>query len=120
VSNEDVAELIRHSAQNNYAVIDVRRNDHGGGHVRGSHQWPAQTFYDDLDSFYKEFKNVEKVIFYCGSSNGRGPRCAGWYQDHLNAQGNTVSKAFVLQGGIKAWLGKFGDASDLVDHDPTD
>ena len=49
-----------------------------GGHVRGSYQWPAQTFFDDLDGFYEKFKDVEKVIFYCASSNGRGPRCAGW------------------------------------------
>jgi arsenite methyltransferase len=42
------------------------------------------------------------------------------YQDHLNAQGNATSKAFVLQGGIKAWLETFNDASDLVDLDPTD
>jgi hypothetical protein len=35
-------------------------------------------------------------------------------------QSNTASKAFVLQGGIKAWLEQFGDASDLVDRDPID
>ena len=102
MSNQEVAELIRHSSQSEYAVIDVRRNDHAvshfdsvpalvviifiyflifywqGGHVRGSYQWPAQTFFDDLDGFYEKFKDVEKVIFYCASSNGRGPRCAGW------------------------------------------
>ena len=54
------------------------RHDWQGGHVRGSYQWPAQTFFDDLDRFYETFKDVEKVIFYCASSNGRGPRCAGW------------------------------------------
>ena len=99
MSNEDVSELIRRSTQSDYAVIDVRRNDHAvsympfrlfpnlsemvddrqGGHVRGSSQWPAQTFYDDLDQFYEKFKNVGKVIFYCNRSNGRGPRCAGWW-----------------------------------------
>jgi arsenite methyltransferase len=96
--NQEVAELIRHSSESEYAVIDVRRIDHAvsrslffcfatillicsyrkGGHVRGSHQWPAQTFYDDLDIFYEKFGDVQKVIFYCSRSNGRGPRCAGW------------------------------------------
>lgn len=40
------------------------------------------------------------------------------YQDHLDARGNARSKAFVMQGGIKAWLKEFGDAPDLVDNDP--
>ncbi len=43
------------------------------------------------------------VIFHCSSSQGRGPRCAGWYQDMLNEKQVTGSKAFVLKGGIKAW-----------------
>jgi rhodanese-related sulfurtransferase len=115
--------------------------DRQGGHVRGSSQWPAQTFYDDLDQFYEKFQNIGKVIFYCNRSNGRGPRCAGWwailstecyaglrcyslyrrrYQDRLNAQANTTSRAFILQGGIHAWLEKFGGTLDLVDKDPTD
>jgi len=82
-----------------FVVIDVRRGDHGvcilslatsfsnflmpvrlkGGHVRGSDNWAAQTFYDDLPAFYEKYKDTSKVIFYCSKSNGRGPRCAGWY-----------------------------------------
>lgn len=84
-----------------FAVIDVRRGDHGvcilslatqalnflklepfclkGGHVRGSDNWAAQTFYDDLPAFYEKYKDTPRVIFYCSKSNGRGPRCAGWY-----------------------------------------
>ncbi|KAF8656406.1 hypothetical protein AX16_002551 [Volvariella volvacea WC 439] len=80
VTSDELASLMRDSSKTRqYAVIDVRRNDHGGGHVRGSHQWAAQTFYDNLPEFYQRFKNTEQVIFYCGSSNGRGPRCAGWW-----------------------------------------
>ena len=52
-----------------------------GGHVRGSHNLYAQTFYDELPSVFEQFRDTEKVIFYCQSSNGRGPRCAGWYVD---------------------------------------
>ena len=99
MTKEEVAELVRHhdSTRRDYAIIDVRRNDHAvsyfhspallftdlsgifkGGHVRGSYQFAAQTFYDDLDLFYEKFKEVGKVIFYCSSSRGRGPRCAGW------------------------------------------
>ncbi|KAJ3550792.1 hypothetical protein NMY22_g236 [Coprinellus aureogranulatus] len=119
---DEVAALVRDpklQSEEKVAVIDVRRNDHAGGHVRGSEQWPAQTFYDDLPGFFEKHKNTEKVIFYCQSSNGRGPRSAGWYQDYLDSQpeGSHASKAYVLQGGIKGWKAKFTSDSGLLDYD---
>ncbi|KAF5316606.1 hypothetical protein D9619_006263 [Psilocybe cf. subviscida] len=120
---EEVAELIRQAnkqgdAKRDFAVIDVRRNDHGGGHVRGSHNWHAQTFYDDLPKFFEEFKDTPRVFFYCQSSNGRGPRSAGWYQDYLDAHtGDHSSAAYVLKGGIKNWKATFAGQEDLIDID---
>lgn len=32
---------------------------------------------------------------------------AAWYQDALDAKGETKSKALVLVGGIKAWAEKY-------------
>lgn len=58
---------------------------------------------------------VRKVIFYCGSSRGRGSRAAGWLADHIaaqekedekeNAAGGERSKmqSLALAGGIKEW-----------------
>jgi len=125
VTADQLASFIRDETKlpsKDYAVIDVRRNDHEGGHVRGSYQWAAQTFYDDLPAFYEKFKETKEVIFYCQSSNGRGPRCAAWYQDYLNElhakEGIEIaSSALVLKGGIKNWLAKFGEDSKLVDRD---
>ncbi|KXN82354.1 Arsenite methyltransferase [Leucoagaricus sp. SymC.cos] len=116
---DDVATLIRDPTKSNkdFTVIDVRRNDHAGGHVRGSHQCPAQTFYDNAPGYFDKFKDSEEVIFYCQSSNGQGPRCAGWYQDYLNSIGYTSSKAYVLAGGIKGWMSKYKGEDDLVDYD---
>jgi hypothetical protein len=108
-----------------------------GGHVRGSDNWVAQTFYDDLPAFYEKYKDTPKVIFYCSSSNGRAPRSAGWYlvlyiiyleciihtidihryQDYIDSQGGHKSKAYVLKGGIKNWLAQYGDDDDLIDRD---
>jgi hypothetical protein len=99
---EEIIELKQDpAASTEFAVIDVRRGDHGvcilslatralnflklepfclkGGHVRRSDNWAAQTFYDDLPDFYEKYKDTPRVIFYCSKSNGRGPRCAGWY-----------------------------------------
>ncbi|KAI9458735.1 S-adenosyl-L-methionine-dependent methyltransferase [Boletus coccyginus] len=115
----DVADLIRNPelGAKDFVVVDVRRNDHAGGHVRGSVQQPAQTFYDDLPKFYEEYKETKQVIFYCGSSRGRGPRCAKWYRDYLDQQGNTESKAFCMTGGANEWVSSYKGQADLVDFD---
>jgi arsenical-resistance protein 2 len=41
-----------------------------------------------------------------GSSNGRGPRCAGWFADYLVDQGvkEDEVRSVVLEGGIKGWV----------------
>ncbi|KAH7887210.1 S-adenosyl-L-methionine-dependent methyltransferase [Phlebopus sp. FC_14] len=116
---EQVADLIQNPnrEEKDFVVVDVRRNDHAGGHVRGSVPWAAQTFFDDLPKFHEKYKDTKQVIFYCASSNGRGPRCAGWYQDYLNEQGMVGSNAIVMEGGIKAWKDKFGDVWELTDRD---
>lgn len=41
----------------------------------------------------------------------------GRYQDYLNETGTTTSTAYILQGGIKAWLEKYADDENLVDKD---
>lgn len=111
---DDVATLVKNNEED-YVVIDVRRTDRAGGHVRASEQCPAQTFYDELPCFHQIFREKKQVIFYCGSSNGRGPRCAKWYQDYLNEVSDTHSKAYILSGGFKEWKKRFGSDPELVD-----
>jgi len=55
--------------------------------------------------------SIPKVIFHCNSCKpgGRGPRTAAWYQDWLDAQGETGSKAYILEGGWKAWMAEYPD-----------
>lgn len=52
-----------------------------------------------------------------GSSNGRGPRCAGWMQDYLNEMGEASMSAAILKGGIKGWQKKYsGKLMDWYDE----
>ncbi|KAG6833283.1 hypothetical protein H0H87_009458 [Tephrocybe sp. NHM501043] len=116
ISREELAShMLGESKLGQIAVIDVRRDDRVGGHVRGSENWHAQTFYDELPLFLESHQNMDRVIFYCGSSSGRGPRCAGWYQDFVNEKGITSSTAYVLQDGVKAWLAEYKDEAGLVE-----
>jgi hypothetical protein len=134
ISPDEITAIMRTSGcgtapSDELAVIDVRRNDHGGGHVVGSFQRPAETFYDELDAFHEEFGGRKVVVFYCSSSSGRGPRCAAWYQDYLQKivagpdeqkarAKNALPEVLVLDAGIKGWLKKFqGIEDNLIEYD---
>jgi arsenical-resistance protein 2 len=39
-----------------------------------------------------------------GSSNGRGPRCSGWFADYIDEKGDNDIQALTLAGGIKGWV----------------
>ena len=88
-------------------IIDVRRTDYEGGAIRGSLNIPAQGFYWNRGMLYELcYKaDIEWVVFTCGSSAGRGPRCAGWFLDHVRntAQDNDM-QIMVLESGVKGWV----------------
>ncbi|OJA10991.1 hypothetical protein AZE42_09147, partial [Rhizopogon vesiculosus] len=76
LTSDEVASLLRDPDRSDYALIDVRHEDHVRGHIRGSVQWRGDAFFGRLAKFYDQYSKTKQVIFYCGSSNGRGPRCA--------------------------------------------
>lgn len=88
-------------------IIDVRRTDYEGGSIRGSLNIPAQGFWWNRGMLYElAYKSdMEWVVFTCGSSSGRGPRCAGWFLDHVrNTAEDKDMQVMVLDGGVKGWV----------------
>ncbi|KAH8822464.1 S-adenosyl-L-methionine-dependent methyltransferase [Flagelloscypha sp. PMI_526] len=113
MQREDLHKRIQNASELRLAIIDVRNLDYAGGHIKGSVQVIAQTFPNNLLGFHERFGTMDDVVFYCGSSSGRAPRCAGWYLDHLEAQ-KVVPRpqVWILEGGMKGWLKDFeGDGS---------
>ncbi|KIW07928.1 uncharacterized protein PV09_01835 [Verruconis gallopava] len=109
-------------------IIDVRRTDYEGGCIRNSLNIPAQSFYQNMATLYRLCKGdgvsvISRVMFYCGSSSGRGPRCAGWFADYVamrsQAEGVPENMAepqvYVLEGGIKGWVAGGAPFRALVD-----
>lgn len=39
-----------------------------------------------------------------GSSNGRGPRCSGWFADYIAEKNDLQIQSLTLGGGIKGWV----------------
>ncbi|KAM0259934.1 hypothetical protein ACHAQJ_003026 [Trichoderma viride] len=114
-------------APKDFLLVDVRKNDWGGGTIATSINLPAQSFYQTRPGVYQLCRQagVKKVIFYCGkyspdvyelcghgadcrwsyegSCGTRGPKCAGWFQEYLNSIGETEMTAVILRGGVKGW-----------------
>ncbi|KAJ3479052.1 hypothetical protein NLI96_g9338 [Meripilus lineatus] len=117
IEQSEVEDLIKSSATKagvDFLIVDVRRNDLENYLLKTAVNVPAQTFHQTLPTLVSIWRNIPLVIFYCGSCGGRGPRCASWYQDALNAESITTSEARILTGGVKAWVAKYGETSDLV------
>ncbi|KAJ7469758.1 S-adenosyl-L-methionine-dependent methyltransferase [Mycena galericulata] len=76
ISPSELTAMIRNKSD--VAIIDVRDKDIEGGRVKGSQNFPAHIFHNQLAAFHQQLSTVEAVVFYCGGSVGRAPRCAGW------------------------------------------
>jgi len=106
----DAAEKAGPTASKDFLLVDVRRTDFEGGTIKSSINFPAQSLYQTRPVIHRLCKQagIRKIIFYCGSSNGRGPRSAGWMQDYLNEIGEADMEALILTGGIKGWVKAYG------------
>ncbi|KAI5273383.1 hypothetical protein E4T47_03511 [Aureobasidium subglaciale] len=115
-------------------LIDLRRMDFDGGCLRGSLNIPAQGFWWNRGMLYElAYKaDVEWVVFTCGSSNGRAPRCAAWYEaraisspapltdrcrfkEFIDAAGDEQMQSMVLEGGVKGWVKSGPQFTRLMD-----
>jgi len=116
MTRDAVLKLLKsEEAGKTFVLVDVRRADHEGGTIRGSINLPAQSLYPTIPTLYTLLKaaGVKKVLWYCGSSRGRGTRAAGWFGDYLGERGDGEMQSMILEGGIKGWA-KAG--SDFVAH----
>ncbi|EHY57126.1 hypothetical protein HRR83_002622 [Exophiala dermatitidis] len=88
-----------------FLLVDLRRTDHEGGAIRGSINLPAQSLYHSLPTLASLCRNagIRTVIWYCGSSRGRGTRAAGWFQDLLDDRQISGITSAILLDGISGW-----------------
>lgn len=51
-----------------------------------------------------------------GSSQGRGPRCASWFLEHVReVAGDNDMQVLVLEGGVKGWVAGGPHFTSLMD-----
>ncbi|KAK4151152.1 Rhodanese-like domain-containing protein [Chaetomidium leptoderma] len=119
ISREEVLEMLKAAPvdKRDFVLVDLRRNDFEGGTIRGSINLPAQSLPLTLPTVYAVCKaaGARKVIFYCGSSAGRGSRATGWLADHIADQQDKDMKSLALAGGIKGWVAAGGEFVEWMD-----
>ncbi|KAG4414406.1 hypothetical protein IFR04_012469 [Cadophora malorum] len=60
----------------NIAIIDVRDDDHIGGHIKHSIHAPSTTLDTKIPELVRKLKDKETVVFHCALSQQRGPSAA--------------------------------------------
>ncbi|EEH18066.1 hypothetical protein PABG_00629 [Paracoccidioides brasiliensis Pb03] len=124
ISRSEVLSLLkdetRKGAESDYVLVDLRRADHEGGTISTSINLPAQSLSPSIPVLYTIFKNAgtKKVIWYCGSSAGRGTRAGGLFADYITekeGEGAQGIQSLVLEGGIKGWVGAGPEYVERVD-----
>jgi rhodanese-related sulfurtransferase len=80
VSAAELADMIRAEPgaadQRSFAIVDVRDDDHIGGHILGSINCPSQLFSTTSGGLVQRLRNKKKVVFHCALSQQRGPSAA--------------------------------------------
>jgi rhodanese-related sulfurtransferase len=113
ISAADLVQLIR-TEPSSVSIVDVRDDDHVGGHIKGS-QWVATSSLDwRLPELVRTLKDRPTVVFHCTLSQVRGPKAARRYGEErerlLGGQGDDSQgsppkqKVYVLSGGFERWV----------------
>ncbi|KAF8861013.1 Rhodanese-like protein [Acephala macrosclerotiorum] len=102
------------------AIVDVRDDDHIGGHIKHSIHAPSNTLDYKIPELVRKLKDKETVVFHCALSQQRGPSAALRYireRDRLLNLGAHIEKqkVYVLDRGFVGWQERFGEDTRLTE-----
>ncbi|XXG99496.1 hypothetical protein Hte_005835 [Hypoxylon texense] len=67
------------SASSNVAIVDVRDDDHIGGHIKSSLHFPSRSLDATMPTLVRKLADKDVVVFHCALSQQRGPSAALGY-----------------------------------------
>ncbi|KAL1871566.1 hypothetical protein VTK73DRAFT_2030 [Phialemonium thermophilum] len=79
LSPTSLSELIlaeRDPSNPSVAIIDVRDDDHIGGHIKGSQNVPSRLLDAMMPTLVRQLQDKKTVVFHCALSQQRGPGAA--------------------------------------------
>lgn len=76
MSREQLCDILTSEGASKIAVVDVRDDDHVGGHIRSSMHVPSSTLDHKTPGLVRKLTEKEMVVFHCALSQQRGPSAA--------------------------------------------
>ena len=76
LSREQLSALLLSHDASKLAIIDVRDDDHVGGHIRSSTHVPSSSLDYRIPEIVRTMAAKEIVVFHCALSQQRGPAAA--------------------------------------------
>lgn len=81
ITREDLSTFVLQPIESRpaMAIIDVRDDDHVGGHIFTSTHVPSSSLDYKVPELVRKLKDMEIVVFHCALSQQRGPAAASRY-----------------------------------------
>jgi len=101
-------ELIRSLVKDGTCLlIDVRGGDRAAGIIIGSVHIPAisvrEPFAARLPDLVRKYQGSRLIVFFCQFCKHRAPFCANLFREATNAEGNTMQRVAIMEGGFRGW-----------------
>jgi rhodanese-related sulfurtransferase len=114
ITREALSEILLGDGASSIVIIDVRDEDHVGGHILGSKNVPSTTLDYRMTELVRTLQSKDKVVFHCALSQVRGPSAARHYVRERQrllpkdpATGEVKKQGiYVLDGGFVKWQEK--------------
>ena len=85
-------------------VVDVRDEDHHGGHIAGALNIPSEEFAQSMSKVQTAAKDKDRVVFHCMQSQQRGPKAARMMAETIAKHGpDGFAKIQILENGFSGW-----------------
>lgn len=88
MSREHLSSLLLSPDSSKVAIIDVRDDDHVGGHISSSTHVPSSTLDHRIPEIVRTMAGKEIVVFHCALSQQRGPTAALRYMRERESKMN--------------------------------
>ncbi|KAI1856810.1 hypothetical protein JX265_011451 [Neoarthrinium moseri] len=114
------------SGNDSIAIVDVRDDDHIGGHIAGSLHFPSRSLDAMMPTLLRQLDGKDTVVFHCALSQQRGPGAALRY---LRERADLLAKqkakgaappdkaqtVYILDRGFVGWQEVYGTDEKLTE-----
>ncbi|KAI2622294.1 Rhodanese-like protein [Hypoxylon sp. NC1633] len=88
------------------AIVDVRDDDHIGGHIKSSLHFPSRSLDATMPTLLRKLADKDVVVFHCALSQQRGPSAALRYLREKEAAIKAAAATAAVKGASQKWDGE--------------